>query len=79
VELTPAAARWRLRLFQGDLSHSLVFGLKPGSVRVDGTELERSAGPVRLDAGWWWDEEKQRLYLTIPHQRETVQVDIVRQ
>ena len=79
MESTPAGARCRLRFFQGDLSHSLVIGLKPRSVRVDGTELGKSLGPVRLDAGWWWDEEKQRLYLTTRHERETVQVEINRQ
>jgi len=77
VEATSNGARWRLRFFPGEPSHSLVVGLKPGSVFVDGKRLESSAGPVRRSAGWWWDEEKQRLYLTAWHERETAQVEIV--
>ena len=79
VEATPAGVRWRLQFFQGELSHSLVFGPKPRSVRVDGKALESSAAPFRRDAGWWWDETKRRLYLSVRHEQDTAQVEIVRQ
>jgi hypothetical protein len=79
VETTSNGARWRLHFFPGEPSHSLVIGLRPRSVFVDGKRLERSEGPVRRDAGWWWDEAKQRLYLTAWHERASVQMEIVRQ
>jgi hypothetical protein len=77
VETTPEGVRWRLHFFQGELSHSLVFGPKPRSVRIDGKALEPSAAPLRRDAGWWWDESKRRLYLSVRHERDTAQVEVV--
>ena len=79
VETTSAGERWQLHFFPGEPSHSLIIGLKPRSVFVDGKRLERLEGPVRRDAGWWWDEAKQRLYLTAWHERASVQIEIVRQ
>jgi hypothetical protein len=76
-EATPTGVRWRLRFFQGELSHSLVVGLKPRSVLVEGKPLEPSTGPLRRQAGWWWDEAKRRLYLAVRHEREIARVEIV--
>ena len=76
-QATPTGTRWRLHFFPGEPSHSLVTGLKPQSVLVDGKRLQPSAGPVRRIAGWWWDEEKQRLYITAWHERATADVEIV--
>jgi hypothetical protein len=78
-EATSAGARWRLHFFPGEPSHSLIIGLKPQIVYVDGKRLEPSERPVRGISGWWWDETKQHLYLTAWHERETVQIEIVQQ
>ena len=77
IEATSNGARWQLHFFPGETSHSLVIGPKPRSVFVDGKRLEPSAGPVRRNPGWWWDEEKRRLYVTAWHERETAQIEIV--
>ncbi len=76
-QATPAGARWRLHFFRGELSHSVVIGPKPQSVFVDGKRLDPASSPLRRNVGWWWDEEKLRLYLAAWHERESAQVEIV--
>lgn len=67
-----------LEYFTGEPSHTLVAGVKPREVLVDGNRLRESSSPVRRDTGWWWDESRRRVYLTIQHGRPTVRVGIVR-
>jgi hypothetical protein len=69
---------FRLRFFRGEPSHTLVVGVKPSDVLIDGKPLPASAAPVRREPGWWWDEGRDRLYLTVAHENtETVQVELV--
>jgi hypothetical protein len=67
---------FRLRGFSGAVSHTLVVGVRPTSVHVDGEELPPSSAPVRTEAGWSYDAARGRLFLNIPHARETVDVSV---
>jgi hypothetical protein len=69
--------RFRLRFFAGEPSHTLVVGVRPREVRVNGRPLPRSAEPVRREPGWWWDAKRKRLYLVVPHPQEEVQVQVI--
>jgi len=54
----------------------LITGLKPDWVVVDGHPLPRSDNPVRRESGWWWDQAHQRVYLTVPHEKKSVDIEI---
>lgn len=69
--------QFQLRYFRGEPSHCLVVGFKPREVRVAGVGLPESQSPVRRDPGWWWDAARHRLFLTVPHETETVEVVLV--
>ncbi|MHB8520660.1 MAG: hypothetical protein ACYDH9_07865 [Limisphaerales bacterium] len=77
TRVTPDGVHFRLRSFKNESSHSLVSGLQPTDVRVDGQPLTRSRAPLHREAGWWWDEKTARLYLTVPHNQEAVEVEII--
>jgi hypothetical protein len=63
----------RLRYFAGEVSHTVIINSsEPKSVLVDGQPLPRSDAPVHRSPSWWWDGNKHRLYLTVPHQRDEV-------
>jgi hypothetical protein len=65
----------RLRYFAGEVSHTVVTNAsEPKSVLVDGQLLPRSDAPIRRSPSWWWDGNKRRLYLTVPHQRNEVAI-----
>jgi hypothetical protein len=74
AEITDRGARFRLRFFKSEPSHSLIVGIHPRAVKVDGKLLSESDTPVRRDAGWWWDEKRNRAYLVVAHEKETVEV-----
>ncbi len=76
ARLTTNRLRLSLRYFAGEPSHTFVTGVRPKKVTVNGKSLPRSDTPVRRDEGWWWDEQRQRLYLVAKHARETVTVNI---
>ena len=76
LEATTDGIRFNLNFFPDEVSHSLVAGLKPKQVLVDGRPLPRSANPVRREPGWWSDEKHQRIYLTVPHEKKSVNVEI---
>lgn len=69
--------RFDLSFFAGEPSHTLVAGLKPKQVFVDGRPLARSDAPPRRSPGWWWDETTRRAYLVVPHPEARVGVQIV--
>lgn len=76
-------ARWTANLLQFKLnyflnqsSHTFIVGVRPKEVKVKGKILPRSDKPVQRDAGWWWDEQRKRLYIVVPHKSKTVSVDI---
>jgi hypothetical protein len=79
LQATAAGARFTLRSFAGEPSHTLIGGLKPREIRVNGQPLPRAASPTKREPGWWWDESKQRLYVTAPHAAGTVTVEILEQ
>lgn len=65
----------RLRYFAGEVSHTVVTNAsEPKSVLVDGQMLPRSDAPIRRSPSWWWDSNKHRLYLAVPHQRKEVAI-----
>lgn len=74
---TPGGVRFRLRFFKNESSHTLVVGLKPQEVRVNGQPLARSPQPLRREPGWWQDDKRTRVYLTTPHESEVVEVEII--
>ncbi|MEO8425506.1 MAG: CARDB domain-containing protein [Verrucomicrobiota bacterium] len=76
AEITPGGARFRLRFFKSEPSHSLITGIHPRAVTVDGKSLPQSDTPVRRAAGWWWDEKRNRAYLVVAHENETVEVQL---
>ncbi len=79
--LNPQAAgdgvRFQLAWFQGEPSHSLVAGIKPREVRVNGQPLGASSTPLRREPGWWWDEKRQRVYVTVHHPQPEMRVEIL--
>jgi hypothetical protein len=76
---TSTGARFQLKSMPGDPSHTLLAGLKPERILVNGRHLPRSADPIRRESGWCWDETHQRAYLTQTQEDETVQVEILTQ
>lgn len=76
ARLTANRLRLTLRYFAGEPSHTLIIGGCPKAVTVNGKSLSRSETPVRRDGGWWWDKQRQHLYLVTPHTKETVTVNI---
>ncbi|HXT41375.1 MAG TPA: hypothetical protein VN887_15300 [Candidatus Angelobacter sp.] len=76
LEATGDGIRFKLNYFSGESSQSLIAGLKPNQVLVDGAPLLQSANPVRRDPGWWWDQMHQRTYLVVPHQKKSVSVEV---
>ena len=76
LEATSNGIRFKLKFFPGEPSHSLIAGLKPKQVLVDGRPLPRSVDPVRHEPGWWWDQTRQRTYLTVPHEKKSASVEI---
>ncbi len=67
---------FRLHYFVGENSHTLLVGLRPRSVWVDGKLLPTSQIPVQRQTGWWWDEQRRRAYLVVPHHRMAVTVEL---
>src|SRR5439155_23979151 len=53
LKATNNGIRFKLNFFPGEPSHSVIAGLKPKEVLVDGHPLPQSANPVRRDPGWW--------------------------
>ena len=76
LEATTDGIRFKLNSFPSEPSHSLVAGLKPKEVLIDGHALPQSANPVRREPGWWWDQTHQRTYLTVPHVQKSASVEI---
>jgi hypothetical protein len=72
-----ANVRFDLEAFPKEPSHTLVAGLRPREVLVDGRPLPRSDTPLRRTPGWWWDDKTQRAYLVVPHAGQPVGVEIV--
>ena len=67
--------RLRLRYFAGEVSHTVIVNAsEPKSVLVDGQLLPRSDAPIRRSPSGWWDGNKRRLCLTVPHQRNEVAI-----
>lgn len=73
---TRGGIRFQLEFFLGEPSHTLVTHLKPRTVRANGSELIQSERPLQRESGWWWDGQRSRLYLTVPHAQEKVDVEI---
>jgi len=79
AQATTSGVRFNLSFFQGEPSHTLVVGSHPQEVRVSGKLLPGSEKPLGREAGWWWDGERNRLYLVVPHEKEKMEVEIVRE
>jgi hypothetical protein len=73
---TDAGLEFQLRFYPGEQSHTLVVGARPREVRVDGNLLPQVEKPVRQAPGWWWDEQRTRVYLVVPHVQGRVRVTI---
>lgn len=71
------SARFQLAGFAGEPSHTLVSGFKPGTVRVNGQPLPAASAPLKREPGWWWDAQRQRLYLTVPHSQREAGVELI--
>ena len=71
------SARFQLAGFAGEPSHTLIAGFKPGTVRVNGQSLPAASAPLKREPGWWWDDQRQRLYLTVPHPRPEASVELI--
>jgi hypothetical protein len=76
VQAAPAGVRFQLDFFAGAVSHSLLKGVKAKEVSVNGKTLPLSSSALRREAGWWWDEPHQRLYLSVAHEQAAVRVEI---
>ncbi len=72
----PEVLRFQIDFFPGENSHTLVVGLKPRAVRVNGAALPESTEPLRTQPGWWWDDKRGRLFLTARHDQSSVNVEI---
>ena len=72
-----SAVRFRLNFFPQTTSQTLVTGVKPREVRVDGQVLARAAKPLEREPGWWWDEKRGRLFVAAPHPTRSVEVRIL--
>ena len=79
VQAEATGVKFLLRFFAGEPSHSLVAGVKPREVLVNGARLPQSATPVQRESGWWWDDKQQRVYLTIPHAEQVARIEIVQE
>ncbi|MEK7686596.1 MAG: hypothetical protein AAB466_14360 [Verrucomicrobiota bacterium] len=79
VQPTDAGVRFDLASYPGEPSHSLVAGLKPREILVNGKRLAPSTSPVRREPGWWWDAERHRAYLAVPHEKREAQIEITRE
>ncbi len=52
---------------------------KPREVKADGKPLAESAIPLRREPGWWWDDKRGRLFVTVTHAGDKpVAVEILR-
>jgi hypothetical protein len=76
LEATTGGIRFKLNSFAGEPSHTLIAGLKPKEVLIDGHPLPQSANSVMREPGWWWDQAHQRTCLTVPHEKKSVSVEI---
>lgn len=77
ARLVAGNLRFDLSFFEGEPSHTLLAGLKPRQVFVEGRALARLDTPPRRNAGWWWDDSARRAYLVVPHPRAEVGVELV--
>ena len=68
--------RFELAWFANELSHTLVSGSKPRSIAVNGTSLPESRKPLQREPGWWWDETRQRTYISVPHAQPRMKVEL---
>jgi hypothetical protein len=74
--LVSEGLRFQIDFFPGENSHTLVVGLKPRAVRVNGAGLPESIEPLRTQPGWWWDDKRERLFLTARHDQTSVDVEV---
>jgi hypothetical protein len=72
----PEGLRFQIDFFPGENSHTLVVGLKPRAVRVNGAALPELKQPLRTQPGWWWDDKTERLFLTARHDQTSVAVEV---
>jgi hypothetical protein len=63
----PGGVSCTLRWFAGDLSHTLISGVRASRVTADGRELPRLPTPQTTEPGWWVDEARGRTYVTVRH------------
>ena len=67
----------RLRYFAGEVSHTVIINASElKSVLVDGRPLSRSNAPIHRTPSWWWDDNKHRLFLAVPHKQDEVTVTV---
>jgi hypothetical protein len=76
LQTTSGGIRFQLEFFAGEPSHTLIAGVKPHEVFVDGRPLPRSENPVRREPGWCWDPAHRRTFLTAPHEKGPVRVEV---
>ncbi len=76
ARLTTEGLQFQLRSFAGEVSHCLVTGINPKTVRCNNQDLPRSDQPVRRAPGWWQDEARNWLFLAVPHETEAVSVTV---
>ena len=70
------AIRFELSWFEGELSHSMISGLRTaGIIRVDGESLPQSQDIVRRQPGCYFDSKHQRIYFTVRHSKTKMSVD----
>jgi hypothetical protein len=72
----PEGLRFQIDFFPGENSHTLVVGLKPRAVRVNGAALPESTKPLRTQPGWWWDDKHGWLFLTARHDQASVAAEV---
>jgi hypothetical protein len=72
-----SSVRFDLEYFPGEPSHTLIAGVKPREVFLDGKPLPRAHTPPGRNPGWWWDEKSQRAYLVVSHAGQPVGVEVV--
>ncbi|TMQ02082.1 MAG: hypothetical protein E6L09_00360 [Verrucomicrobia bacterium] len=76
LDATADGICFKLNFFAGEPSHSLVAGIKPSQILVNGRVLPQSADPVRREPGWYSDQAHERTYLTVRHEAKSVKVEI---